>query len=256
MDKTDGLAKYESFLEVVKARRTCRNFAPDDIPDGYIEKILEAARWAPSGANSQPWSFIVVRDSDKRKKLFDAYCEINMDFVWWMEQMRSFEYRHPGYQVRADDPDEGLRIKQTRPLWRDAPVIIALAGDGRKQWGTVLGAHTFSLNQSHLTDSLANAATIIHLAAASLGLTSQWVSIHIQDPFKDILGVPAPLMIHTLIPIGYPKTAQGKGYREPLESFVHHEEYDMSRHLNNKQIIERLYKLRSSTGITYESMIK
>ena len=40
---------YASFLDLVKNRRTIRRFKPDSIPDDYIDKIIEAARWAPSG---------------------------------------------------------------------------------------------------------------------------------------------------------------------------------------------------------------
>ena len=59
---------YDSFLELVKARRTIRRFKPDPIPDEYVDKIIEAARWAPSGFNMQPWEFVVIRD----KKLKDT----------------------------------------------------------------------------------------------------------------------------------------------------------------------------------------
>ena len=224
-----------------------------------MEKILEVARWAPSGANSQPWSFIVVRSPEVRRRLFEAYCAVDMDLMWWMEQMRCPEYRHPGYSVACESPEEGLEIKQTRRLWRDAPVIIAVVGDGRKQWGTVLGGHTMGLDQTHLTDSLSNASMLIHLAAASLGLTSQWMSIHTQDPFKEILKIPAPLILHTLIPIGYParETALPKGgWREPLEAMVHQDQYDLSKHLDNRQILEHLGNLRRFTKGLYKPMVK
>ena len=48
------------YFDVVKGRRMCRNFKPDPIPKGAIEQILDAARHAPSGANSQPWEFVVI----------------------------------------------------------------------------------------------------------------------------------------------------------------------------------------------------
>ena len=44
----------------MKERRSCRNFLPDQLEEATIEKILEAATWAPSPLNSQPWEFIVV----------------------------------------------------------------------------------------------------------------------------------------------------------------------------------------------------
>ena len=45
---------YDSLLELVKKRRSIRRFKPDPIPDENIEKIIEVARWAPSGFNMQP----------------------------------------------------------------------------------------------------------------------------------------------------------------------------------------------------------
>ena len=55
---------YDSFLDLVKKRRSTHAFKPDPVPDEYVDKIIEAARWAPSGANSQPWEFIVVKRID------------------------------------------------------------------------------------------------------------------------------------------------------------------------------------------------
>ena len=46
---------YDSLLKLVKNRRSMRKFKPEPIPDEYVDKIIEVARWAPSGANSQTW---------------------------------------------------------------------------------------------------------------------------------------------------------------------------------------------------------
>ena len=113
------------------------------------------------------------------------------------------------------------------------------------------------LNQTHLTDSLSNTALLIHLAAQSLGLTSQWMSIHTQEPFREILGIPEPMILHTLIPIGYPeKPMPSGGWREPLEQLVHEDHYDMSKHLDNRQMLERLGNLRKFTKGLYKPMVK
>ena len=48
----------------IRTRRTVRDFTPDPVPDEVIHKILQAARWAPSSSNTQPWHFIVVRERD------------------------------------------------------------------------------------------------------------------------------------------------------------------------------------------------
>jgi nitroreductase len=70
---------------------------------------------------------------------------------------------------------------------------------------------------------------ILHLAVASLGLASQWVSIHIQEPFKRILDVPALLTLHTIIPVGYPKQPLTVSYRRKLREIVHEERYEHAK---------------------------
>ena len=47
-------------FEAIKGRRSCRSFLPDPIPENDLEKVLDAANWAPSPLNSQPWEFIVI----------------------------------------------------------------------------------------------------------------------------------------------------------------------------------------------------
>lgn len=61
--------EYDRLLELVKRRRSIRRFKPDPIPDEYVDKIIEVARWAPSGFNMQPWEFVVVKKPDLRKKI-------------------------------------------------------------------------------------------------------------------------------------------------------------------------------------------
>ena len=237
---------YDMLLKLVKTRMSVRKFRSDPIPEGTINKILEVARWAMSGANSQPWEFIVVTDPATKKQLRDAYSEYNTDFIFWMEQQREYNLRHPSYQVK-NDPHESLKFNKAKANWHQAPAVIVVLGDGRRQWGTVQGAHTFGRDQSHLTDGLANASFLIHLAIASLGLTSEWVSIHIQEPYKRILGIPDLLMVYLIIPIGHPDVPAREGVRRPLEELVHWERYDMSKYMTNEQVIRYLYSLREAT---------
>ncbi len=58
-----GNKTYDMLLKLVKTRMSVRKFRPDPIPEDTIDKILEVARWAMSGANSQPWEFVVVTDA-------------------------------------------------------------------------------------------------------------------------------------------------------------------------------------------------
>jgi nitroreductase len=235
---------YELLLDLVQRRASIRQLKPDPIPDEYIQLVLEAGHWAMSGANSQPWEYIVVKDPATKQALFQAYSQINSDFIYWMEQQRVFELRHPSYQMTEEQIVERQRRSKG---WSEAPALIVVLGDGRRQWGTVQGAMTFGREQTHLTDGLANTCTLMHLAAASLGLGTQWVTIHIQEPFKRILDVPDLLMLYLIIPLGYPAVEPIRGVRRDVEDIVHHERYDMSKYMTNEQIIEYLYELRGKT---------
>ena len=69
--------QYEMFIELVHRRMSVRKLKQDPLPEGAIEKILEAGRWAMSGANGQPWEYIIVTDPAVKQKLFKLYV-----FVW------------------------------------------------------------------------------------------------------------------------------------------------------------------------------
>jgi hypothetical protein len=132
-------------------------------------------------------------------------------------------------------------------------VLIVLLGDGRRQWATVQGAHTYGRNQTHLTDGLSNASMLMHLAAAALGLGSQHTTIHIEDPFKRILGVPDLLSLVLIMPIGYPAVPPKAGVRRPLEEMVHRDRYEMDKYMSNEQILTYLASLRDKTIPVYRN---
>jgi nitroreductase len=241
--------EYDILLDLIHSRSSIRKLKPDPIPDEMVEKILEAGRWAMSGANGQPWEFIIVKDPEIKRQLFRAYVDENSDFIYWMEQQREFKLRHPAYQLTHDSV---VQKQRTETGWSIAPVLIVIVGDGRRQWATVQGAHTFGRDQSHLTDGLSNTAMLMHLAAASLGLGSQHVTIHIPDPFKRILGVPDLLTFSLIMPVGWPAIEPKAGVRRPLVDMVHRERYEMSKYMTNEQVIKYLYELREKTLPVYD----
>ncbi len=56
-------------IDVITSRKSIRRYKPDPIPDEMIDKILEAARWAPTGENYQPWRFIVIRNPKTKDRI-------------------------------------------------------------------------------------------------------------------------------------------------------------------------------------------
>ena len=63
---------YENFLELVKTRRSILKFKQDGVGDSDIDKILDAARWAPSGSNMQPWEFVVAKNQPLKNKIVEV----------------------------------------------------------------------------------------------------------------------------------------------------------------------------------------
>ena len=69
MSRDEMIAAARAFLETVRLRRTVREFSPDDVPDEVLALAIEAASLAPSGANRQPWKFVVVRDPAVKREI-------------------------------------------------------------------------------------------------------------------------------------------------------------------------------------------
>jgi len=216
---------FNQFLELVKARRSIRRLKPDPIPAEYIEKVIDAARWAPSGANTQPWEFIVVRNRNIRHKLLDHVSE------------------------RIDV--SGLR---------DTPVLIVVCGDTRTRLlypsGRYLGEidkimsgkDHVKLNENVLTSSLANAFLYILLAAKTLGLGARYISATtnptIQGEIKKLLKIPGYLVIYDTVALGYPEDEPLQKTLRPLNEILHYEEFDASKSPTNYEIVIKANELR------------
>lgn len=236
--------QIDEFLGLVRKRRSIRRFKPDPIPDGYVEKILEAGRWAMSGANAQPWEFIVVKNRETINQIANAWFEARYE-TYTIEQTRIEELRHPQ-----------LISPPVLPGFKDAALIIVVIGDRRTLQATVL-SHNFIPGEGETgavyLKNMANATQNLHLAAAALGLGSQWVSVNNmwEQPLKAILNVPATLEIHTIVAVGYPAYEPKPAYRRELKEIVHFEKYDRSRLRSGDDILKFLYGLNKLTRPAY-----
>ena len=65
----ESCRRARSFFEEIRRRRTVRDFSPDPIPMEAVDAAIEAAASAPSGANRQPWRFVVVRDAETKRRI-------------------------------------------------------------------------------------------------------------------------------------------------------------------------------------------
>ncbi len=240
--------QIDEYLKLVRKRRSIRRFKPDPIPDEYVEKILEAARWAMSGANGQPWEFIVVKDQAIKDKMAEAYFE-NRQRTYNIEKTRVEELMQPMFRIPLTGP----------PSFQHAPVVIVVLGDERTHQATVLGPHFLPpgegrvINATYLK-SMANATQNIHMAVAGLGLGSQWFSVAglFERALQRILDVPDEISIHTMVPIGYPAYESPPPYRRKLEEIVHYEKYDHSKYRTDDDIYNFIVDLRRRTRAAYD----
>lgn len=233
---------YDEFLKIVRSRRSIRNFKPDLVSDEDIQKILEAARWAMSGANGQPWEYVVVKDADLRKKIVDIY-EESRQRSHTIESTRIHELRHP---AASHPPAELIRFK-------NAPVIIVVCGDPRTVMASVLTA-SFLGGAEVFHKNLANTTQMIHLAASVLGLGAEWVSISrpFDERIKAVLGIPDLFRIDAIVPIGYAPYKPKGANRRSLEEILHWNKYDIKRFRSDEQVIDFIRQLRQKTRPGYE----
>ncbi|HLY68022.1 MAG TPA: nitroreductase family protein [Chloroflexota bacterium] len=214
-------------MHLVKERTSHRGgYRQDlDVSDEQIEFILEAARWAPSAGNSQPWEFIVVRNAVLRKAIIDLAKK---------QLKEKIEMEWVTRRTRRVGSDSGFV---------HAPVFIIVLGDPRSIEAYPVRTRLDKW-QSHYFSSLSNTVLTIVLAAQALGLGSQWLS-DIASPYfatmiKSLLGIPDPLQPYHLIPIGHVSRKLRPNPRRELPELVHHDRYDMAKFRTDEQLRESL----------------
>ncbi len=230
---------YDGFLQLVQKRRSIRVFKPDPLPDEYIYKIIEAARFAPSGANSQPWEMVVVKDKATKDKIVDIVKEASIA-SYKLGQTRPKEEQHPGDRRTIEHPG-----------FQDAPVYIILFGDPRLEATYPMSAYAYD-RHSITPATLASAFLYMHLAATSLGLASQWVTATAQPLpsalIKQLLGVPREYMLYDTFIVGFPNQTPPPRLVRERQEFTHVHRYDMSKYRTDEQVkkfIDAVHKGRS-----------
>ncbi|MBN1321459.1 MAG: nitroreductase family protein [Thermoleophilia bacterium] len=195
--------QYDCLLDLVTRRRTIRQFKPDPVPDEYITKIIEVARWAPSGFHTQPWEFVVVKDLEVKAKIVAALDE---------------------HGPAIKDP---AKKDVPRASFRDAPVFILALIDWRAKVGLPYNPRTNEEAAPLYQSSMANAFVYMHLAATSLGLASQWYTAtsrpSAERAIREVVGIPEALTIYDMMVVGYPAASPGPKIVRDLADMVHYD---------------------------------
>ena len=240
-----NMSSNDFLLELVKNRRSIRSFKPDPIPDEYIHKIIEVARWAPSGANLQPWEFVVVKDKELKEKIVQ-FCRTSMENTSEMETTRE------KWQLLLKPGSASPPLPKNQNNYPVAPVFILLYGDSR----TNIGLPMYRRYNKHLEEEafrggLASAFLYMQLAASSLGLASQWVS-QIGTPFancmiKNLLGIPAELEPYDMMAVGYP-AAEPTPRVVRTQAEITHYDHSPESFRTADQVKDSIQKIRGSSS--------
>jgi 5,6-dimethylbenzimidazole synthase len=226
---------YEGFLKLVQTRRSIRSFKTDPVPDEYVERIIEAARWAPSGANSQPWEFVVVKDKETKDRIIDSVAE-QAPYSRKVELTREEDVRFPGTQGPVREPG-----------YKNAPVFILLCGDPRTKEAYPL-LTMLTRGDSHFTSGLASAFLYMTLAATALGLGSQWVSAtgspFVKPLVKELLGIPQKLDVYDMLAVGFPESQPKERFVRERAEMIHHGRYDKARYRSDEETRDYIVRLR------------
>jgi nitroreductase len=231
---------YNSFLELVQNTRSIRRFKPDPVPDDYIEKIIEAARWAPSGFNQQPWDYVVVKKTELIKKIAE-YTR-----AYW-DHSREMETTRESWQ-RAWNPES----VGTEADYSTAPVYILVFGDTRTKDGLPMGVRFDEHRREAIfISSLANTFLYMHMAAGVLGLASQWVSA-VSIPYahcmiKDLLGIRKELEIYDMLAIGYPAVRPRPKLLRDEDKMVHYDYCGPESFRTDEEVRDFIRKARTWT---------
>jgi len=236
--------RYAAFLEVVRSRMTNRAFAPFTVPRQHFEMILEAARHAPSGANAQPWHYIVVTDAAVKERIGQCF----------VDEQQHRARLHMGFPTPNYN---GVK---------SAPGLIVVLADFRfvrafpvLNDGSELDRLYHQNAERILLQSVAASTMSAHLAAAALGYAVWWITAigqeDIQRQIRPLLAVPEELSIIDVMCFGPPAKPSYKRWKKPLEQVMSWERFNPALAMTREQIDEWIKTMRHKVMYRDESQI-
>ena len=185
-------------MEAIKGRRSIRRYKTTPVDDKTIELVLEAARYAPSWANTQCWRLIVVRDSGIKADLADALIKVE-----WGDKL-------------IDNPS--IEAVKNAPV-----VIVACAEIGKS--GYELGEPATDKGDYWYMFDVALAMQNLTLAAHSLGLGTVHLGAFDAKRVASILQVPDGFCVVEMTPLGYPDKEPKVRPRKELSEIVFYDKW-------------------------------
>src|SRR6201997_3653690 len=205
-----------SLNDALRTTGAIRDFTDQAVDDTVLARVLDTARFAPSGANAQAWRIVVVKDPDKRRRLRDSYVRGSQDYLaltvaglrpWAPTNDRDAE-------ARALAAESGAAPGGLAEHFDEAPVLLALFADLSMLAAVDRDAdrYTFAAGAS-----IYPFAWSVLLAAHDEGLGGVITTIAIREEehVKALLGAPDPLALAAVIALGYPVHRPRRLRRQP-----------------------------------------
>lgn len=169
----------KGLYHAILSRRDVRGqFVSDPIPDDVLARVLVAAHWAPSVGFMQPWSFILVQDTDIRRQIKEAFEKANAEAALMFAGAKQEQYR-------------ALKLEGIM----DAPLNLCITCDKDRAGPVVLGRTHIPVMDVYSTVC---AVENLWLAARAEGLGVGWVSIMEEDMLRTVLKIP-----DHVVPVAY-----------------------------------------------------
>jgi len=178
-------------IEAIANRRSIRAYTDEPVSQESLDQILEAARQAPSGNNTQPWHYIVIQSAEQRA----AVAKVSHDQKWM----------------------------------NTAPLFIACVGDINcripEYDGPPLDENTSAWPLKQMLRDMGIGIEHLVLEAENQGLGTCWVAWFTQDEIRPVLGVPDHAFVAAVVTVGHPTARPAARSRRPLEDIVHYERW-------------------------------
>lgn len=204
VEREEQLTRAGAFFELLNSRRTVREYSADPVPFEIIEKAIQTAGTAPSGANMQPWRFVVVKDREVKRRIREAAER---------EEFESYHHRMSEKWLRRLAP---LGTDENKPFLEIAPYLIVVFRI------TSITENGETEPTYYSQESVGIAVGMLLAALHNAGLATL---THTPSPMKflqEILARPKNEVPFVLIPVGLPaenaKVPDIK--RKPLEEIM------------------------------------
>ncbi len=203
---------YRHFMEIARNRITTRQFDPEyEMPKEHFEMVLEAARHAPSGANAQPWHYIVIRDPEVKQEIADYFIAEQR-----LRARLKMKFPTPNYAGLATAPGFIVVVADFRYV-KAFPILKDVDSDLNKMY--------IENAERILLQSVAASTMSAHLAAAALGYNVWWVTAigqqKAQEAMRPLLKVPDELSILDIMCFGPPLKEPYKQWKKSPEEIIH-----------------------------------